>query len=340
MIIDRVSLSGEEAYFKDSNGNLNLAAALPSTARTKSAGKGRQLDVRGIELYLEGPDLWPWFQRQDKPLLRITVMKEILPGLFADPYRHRVHTIAGFNDFNDGKFTNCQAFEVEGEPTIVALEPGICTWRSARYELPHAVDFVQAAWSLASARPLPNITSSSDFTYDITVSAFNGNGGALNAPPVARNLTAKDQRSAAFGVAGVQQFYVEFEADTSADGYFHEHHGSAGLGQIGRPLFRSFQLLETVKCEYEFFSLAELTVRASGYDLLGATSERLPRLAATLRLPATLVSGPNEDVAQNLFEFVAIELDPLGVLPDGSLTYASARLAAQVAVRPPSTIVP
>jgi hypothetical protein len=27
-------------------------------------------------------------------------------------------------------------------------------------------------------------------------------------------------------------------------------------------------------------------------------------------------------------------------LPDGSLTYASARLAAQVAVRPPSTIVP
>ncbi len=340
MIIDRIRLSGNDAYLRDSQGSLNLAASLPSIAQTPPTGPGRQLDVAGIELYFEGPDLWPWFQRQDEPLLRITVMKEILPGLFADPYHHRVHTIAGFNDLNDGTFTNCQALEVEGEPTIVALEPGICSWQSAIYQLPHPAEFVQAAWALASARPLPNVTTASDFDYDIIVRAFDANGNPLNAPPVATNLTAGDRRSAVFSLAGAQRFDIRFEADTSADGYFHERHRSIGPGQIGRPLFRGFQLLEIVNCEYEFFSLAELTARAATYDLLGATSAELPRLAATLRLPATLVSGPNEDVAQDLYEFIAIEIDPAGALPDGTLTYVSARLSAQVAVRPPSTVVP
>jgi hypothetical protein len=337
MIIDRVRLSGDDAYFKSSDGSINLAATLPSSAQTQPAGRGRQIDVAGIHFYFEGPDLRPYFQRQDKALLRVTVMKEILPGLFADPYRHRVHTIAGFNDFNDGTFNNCQALEVDGEPTIVAMGPGPCSWKSARYLFPQPVRFAKAAWSLVSARSLPNVSSASSFTYSITAEARDENNTLLNLPPVAANLNTDDERSAAFDATGVTQLQFEFRADTSADGYFHERHGSTGLAQIGRPLLRSLQLLEMVKCQHDFFSLSELMSEGAGYDLLGATNDPLTRLAVTLRVPATLVTGPNEDPAQNLYEFVAVDVDPDGVLPDGALTYLSARLSAHVVIRPPAT---
>jgi hypothetical protein len=329
MMIDRTRLAGADAYFRDGSGNLNLATTLPSAARTAPPGQGRQIDVQGIELYFEGADLWQYFQRQMNPLIRIRVMKEVFPGLFADPFRVRVHTLAGFNDFNAGTFTNCRALEVEGEPTLVSLDAGPCRWTSARYKLPHPMTFVQAAWSLASARPSP----SDMFTYTLQVQGSDSSGAALNVPPI--SFGSRHERSAPVIVRGVSEFQIDFQAEMETDGYFHEHHGSLGTAAAGRPLLRGFHWLEAVECQHDFFSFSELLGLASGYDLLGAADAPLTRFALTIRVPAALVSGPNEDLVAGVYEYIGIEVDPIGALAGGELTYLSARLDAQIMVRPP-----
>lgn len=339
MIIDRIRLAGSGAYFADASGDINLAASLPSIVRTEPAGEGRQIDAAAVEFYFEGVDLWPYFERQDHPLVSVTVMKEMLPGLFADPYRNRVYTIAGFNDFNAGTFVNCRALEVEGEPAIVALAPGPCQWTSARYRLPRPTNFEGAAWRLCPARMLPDAA----LNYTITLRGFDGSGNPLAPVPfVSQHFIGSNERSADLALDAVEQFELEFAAETKADGYFHEAHGqTGGFAPVGRPLLRGFHWLEPVECQHDFHSLSEMVAQAAGYDLLGARSaDPLTRLALTLRLPATLVSGPNEDAPAGLYEYIAIEIDPDGALAAGELTFVSARLNAQDQLRPPEKAVP
>ena len=124
MIIDRIQLSGLDAYFQDPNnpGQINLGGQNPLTARTRTLGKGKQLEISGIELLIESSnDLTDLFNFQSSPLFSITVMKEMFPALFANPFKHRTHTISGFEDFKRGTFENARAMDIDGVPTIVSI---------------------------------------------------------------------------------------------------------------------------------------------------------------------------------------------------------------------------
>jgi hypothetical protein len=113
------------------------------------------------------------------------------------------------------------------------------------------------------------------------------------------------KRSASLALNDVEQFEFEFKAETKADGYSHEKHGQTGFAPLGYPLLRSFQWLEPIECQHDFYSLSEMVALAGGYDLLGAhTSDPLTRLTLRLRLRATLTSSPNEDAAQGSYEYI------------------------------------
>jgi hypothetical protein len=336
MIIDRIRIAGLPAYLKDAHANTNLASGLPSLSRSPPAGAGRQLETSGIDVYMEGSNLWRYFERQDHPIVRVTVMKELFPGLFADPYRHRVHTLAGLNDLNAGTFSNCRACEVDGVPTLVSVEPGPCQWISARYRFPHDVTLAHAAWSLASART----PATANFSYGLDVSTFNGAGTSLGPTPIAQGFGSGNERSVPVSLGGVREFELLFKADVKTDGYFHERHAPISGSQIGRALLRSFHLLEIIDCQHDFHSLGELLAFSSGYDLFGASQAILPRLSVTLRLPTTLVTGPNEDAPNGRYEHIAIEVDPDAKLTQGELTYLSARLEGHILLRPPAIAQP
>ena len=149
MIIDKIQLAGLEAYFKDPNnyGQINLAGQV--TSRTKPLGKGKQLEISAIELLIESDsDLTDLFNFQSNPLFSITVMKEMFPALFADPFRHRVHNIGGFEDFKRGTLENAKAMDIDGIPTIVSMGTGICKWTSPLYPMPEPVTLNHASRSL------------------------------------------------------------------------------------------------------------------------------------------------------------------------------------------------
>ena len=137
MIIDIINIAGDKSYFKDSAGNINLASAVPSSAVTPPLGRSIQYNVSGIDLYFTGSDLLPLFNimeddgtgslvKRPGTLLEIYLTKEMFPGLFADPFRNRVHTIAGFEDFRKGTFENCDVYRINNKPVLVSIGTGKC----------------------------------------------------------------------------------------------------------------------------------------------------------------------------------------------------------------------
>lgn len=106
MIIDRMPLAGRAAYLGDGD-SINLAAAADQSGRTDEILEGQSYEIAGLSLYLEGDDLLALYARDDKPLIQVAVIKEMFPGLFADPNAHRVHTVAGFEDLRRGTGRAC-----------------------------------------------------------------------------------------------------------------------------------------------------------------------------------------------------------------------------------------
>jgi hypothetical protein len=321
MIIDRIQLAGLEAYFQvpGQPGVINLGGPNPNTSRTAPLGKGKQRGINAIHLLIEATDLLPLFNRQQAPLLQITVMKEMFPGLFADPYKHRVHNIAGFNDFNRGTLENCRAMDIEGIPTLVSIGTGTCKWKSMIYPMPDPVSFDAASWELATSR----LTPADSFTYSLRLNHWTPNQAPTTAPQqiiLANNLDPTVARKKQpLNLNGIGFFQIEFEADVKNDSYVYEKHTPILSESMGRPLLRATNLLEPlsapVESIYTLYSLEELLSQCSDYELFEFQGQPLRKMRAVLDVSATLVSSENQVVVNNdpydaatEFEFVELAI--------------------------------
>jgi len=322
MIIDRIQLAGKEAYFQDGAGGLNIAG---QTARTADLGKGKQLEVSAIELLIDSDnDLTDLFNYQSNPLISITVMKEMFPALFDDPFRHRVHTIAGFDDFNNGKFENCKAMDVEGIPTVVSLGTDTCLWTSPRYKMPESTKIDHAGWELAASRKTPK----ENFVYTITLNAFDGGGSPITSTEIATALDPTAPRLFEnLSLDNVRAYELKFKAEVKRDAALYEKHTTLIGESIGTPLLRAINLLEPIETIYKFHSLQELLSRSSEYHLFEFQGQPISKMIATLDLSATLVCSEQQNVSANRFEFIEI------MVADGIFSNVEARLAGAELIR-------
>lgn len=258
MIIDIINSAGEKAYLRDSVGNLNLAQTTPSTSITKVIGKGKQVNVSGIQFYFEGNDLFPLFNfleddgagnlvKRNQPLISITVFKEILPGLFADPFKSRIHTLGGFQDFKRGEFDKCDVYRINNKPTIVSLGTEQCKWKSMKYELPEDISLDSAYWEIPSAKDTP----ATAFSYTINLFAYDSGGNLLNggaAVVLANNLDPTQKRiKKNINLQNVRFYELEVIADVKHDSTFTERIVTEKADTIGRPLLEGIYLLEPVQ---------------------------------------------------------------------------------------------
>lgn len=316
MIIDRIQLSGLDAYFQDPNnpGQVNLGGQNPLTARTRPLGKGKQLEISAIELLIESSnDLLDLFNFQSSPLFSITVMKEMFPALFADPFNHRTHTIAGFEDFKRGTFENARAMDIDGVPTIVSIGTDSSSWISPLYEIPEPINLNHAAWELAASRK----TLPENFTYNLKLSVFDANQTFIQAvnfanhfDPSVNNFDPTHPRKVEnLNLQGVSFYQVEFIADVKKDASIYEKHTTLVGESIGTPLLRAINLLEHVESIYKIYSLQELLSLSSDYHLFEFQGQPLTKMLATLDLSATLVWSENEDLQSGIYEFLEIAVN-------------------------------
>jgi hypothetical protein len=342
MIIDRSRLAGLDAYFRRPSGgaSLNLGGPAPATARTRALGDGMQLEVRGLRLTLAAGDLVALLARTDvasltsEPLFRVTVVKEMFPGLLSDPYRHRVHAVAGFEDFTRGTTSHCRPMEVDGIATLVSTGTDEARWTSPVYRMPAPVTFDAAAWDLATTR----LTPSDGFTYTIELAVWD-NATATDVPPTATVALATNAAppagrfitglgsllvDASTGAAiTVEAYRLTFRAIVRHDAYLAERHQPVLAESLGRPLLRAIHLLEPIEGAYDVYSIGEMLQHASEYYLPEVADGVVTHLTAMLDLPATLVGTASHD------EFIEID-----VRYDGFDRF-EAMLDADVLVRPP-----
>lgn len=309
MIIDTIQIASLEAYFRHpETGALSLASAVPVTARTKALTKGKQRQITALHLLIEAADLHPLFHRPEPPdvapLFSITVMKEMFPGLFADPFRHRVHNIAGFEDFKRGVLVNGKVIDVEGIPTIVSVGTGGCKWTSPIYPMPEAIALDAVSWELATSR----LTPQSSFTHSLRLNVW-VEGQPIDPIDLAVNYEPNAPRLRRLaGLSSLTAYQIVFEASVTDDSYIHEKHTPLGNESIGRPLLRAVNLLEPVAPVYDFYSLHELLAVATDYHLFEADGQPLRKMLATLDLSATLVFSENQKVEGESTDFEYIEL--------------------------------
>lgn len=303
MITDRIQLAGLDAWFRDpASGKVNLGGITPAI-RTAPLNKGKQMEISGIQLLIEHQDLQPLLAFPhdnndapvNKPLFRISVMKEMFTGLFADPFSHRVHNIAGFLDFNEGTLANGKVMEVDGIPTICSTGREECVWVSREYSLPDPIAIDAVAWELATARLAPP----DSFHYKIEL-ALNG-GAALITIDNAGQMLKADAGRARQGLnnQGISKFQITFTAKVFEDSYMKERTLPLVNENIGRPLLRAVNILEPVKSVYEINSLMELQNLCSDFHWFENPGAALTRLTATLDLSAVLVNSPNQTIANN-----------------------------------------
>ena len=301
MIIDRIQLAGRHAYFEDGSGDVNIAG---HTSRTSDLGKGKQLEISGIELLIESEsDLTEVFKYQDAPLISVTIVKEMFPALFSDPFRHRVHSIAGFEDFNRGKAENCKAMDVEGIPTLVSLGTDTCVWNSPRYRLPESIKIDHSAWELAASRRTPK----ENFVYTIVLNTFNANGAPITSIEISSGLDPTEPRlKEGLDLQNVHSYELVFKAEVKRDAALYEKHTTLIGESVGTPLLRAINLLEPIDTIYEIHSLQELLSRSSQYHLFEFQGQPINKMLATLDLSATLVHSEQQDLGSNKFEFIEI----------------------------------
>lgn len=325
MIIDKIQLAGFDAYFQDPNnpGQINLAGQV--TSRTKPLGKGKQLEISAIELLIESnSDLTDLFNFQPNPLFSITVMKEMFPAMFADPFRHRVHSIGGFEDFKCGTLENVKAMDIDGIPTIVSIGTGECKWTSPLYPMPEPVSINHASWELAVSRKTPP----ENFKYSLQLLKFDSNHNLIqtvhlthpNNPSQPGNLDpTKPRKAENFDLKDVGFYQIEFTADVKKDTSIYEKHTTLIGKSIGTPLLRAVNLLEPVESAYNIHSLQELLSLSSEYHLFEFQGQPIKKMLVTLDLSATLVhsdyakfmnNDPNDPICftdpNSFYEFVEI----------------------------------
>jgi hypothetical protein len=328
MIIDRVPIAGIEAYFQNPGnaGQVNLGGPNPLTARTKALGKGKQLEVSAIELLIDSSiNLIDLFNFQPGPLFSITVMKEMFPALFADPFRHRSHSISGYEDFKRGTFENARAMDIDGIPTIVSVGTGITKWTSLLYEMPELVRLNHAAWELAASRKTPK----ENFKYSLKLSVFDANQTLVQTVDLANGLDPTQPRKVEnLNLQGIGFYQVAFTADVKKDASIYEKHTTLVGESIGTPLLRAVNLLEPVESIYDIRSLQELLSLSSEYHLFESQGQALHKMLVTLVLSATLVQSGNEAVQSSKFEFVEI------AVKSNKFSNFEGKLTGEVLMRP------
>jgi hypothetical protein len=318
MITDRIQLAGLESYFRGPTTQvLNLGPIATVTIRTAPLNKGKQLEISGIQLLIEHADLQPLFAfqfdvqnpAQPAPLFKISVMKEMFAGLFADPFSHRVHNIAGYLDFNEGTLTNGRVMEVDGVPTICSTGKEELVWISKEYVMPDPISIAAIAWELATAK----LTPPDSFHYKIEIALKRSDGTTLtifinNRVNSNNNDTTQDgsmlkadaKRAIeilnydALNYKDINSFQITFTAKVFEDSYLRERSLPLINENLGRPLLRAINILEPVKSTYQFNSLTELQNHCSDFHFFENPGTAIPRLTATLDLSATLVNSPNQ----------------------------------------------
>lgn len=310
MISDRSTLAGLPSYLTDQGGETDLASSPNRRGTTPDLGSGEGLDVRGIWMSIMAEDLGKFSARRDAPLLALHLRKELFPGLFADPYRSRVHTISGSDDLRRGRGEACRVLEIDGIPTLVATGPR-CTWRSMVYALPRTIALRQACWALATSRKIAPAT----LEYSIVVRTW-ASSPAPGTPPDREfsssgdglNPTVLDPLHPA-GPVPCQAFQVLLDARTAQDTAFSERHGGPpDADSLGRPLLQAVRLIEDVRPPYQFHSLPELNARSSEYVFVPEGGQGPPqKLMLFLDLPALLLEGERLEIEVLTDEFKLLE---------------------------------
>lgn len=327
MIIDRVRLAGDAAYLTD-QGAIDLATSTNRRGQSLPIGEGLGLEVAGVHLLLQAKDMHKLYSRTDndgKPLLAFAMSKEMFPEFFADPYAHRVHSVAGFEDFQRGLLDNMRAMEVEGKATLVSMGLGSCAWMSPIYRLPMPMPIRSVVWELASARLAPD----EGFGYVLRLQIWSdGQDPATDTPsenqiaPAAGSGLARPsdlRHRIGIDLKDVIAYRVVFKADVQRDtDLFETQYGPDDGQMLGRPLLRAVHLLEPITSAYAFHSLHELEIRSAEFSFLEPVLP-LQTLSAFVALPALLIHR----------EAMALEVSP------AVWELVEARIDAEVRVRPP-----
>lgn len=316
MIIDRTRLAGDAAYLTD-EGAINLALSQNHTGELEVKMRGMGIDVSGVRLLLRmrDQDLRSLYARSDvdgEPILSFFVTKELFPEFFADPYAHRVHTVAGFEDFQRGRSVNLRAMEVEGKATLVALDWGDCAWESPVYNLSEPMTLASAAWELASAR----LTPDDSFHYALGLQTWTANQDpAVDTPNGVELVSAPAKPSdlrhrTGLNLDDVIAYRVVFKAQVKRDSDLLEVQFVGDGLQGGRPLLRAVHLLEPVQSPYVFSCLHELASQCNEFSFL-EPSLPLETLSVYVELPALLVHRESIRVAvqAGLWDVVEAQLD-------------------------------
>ena len=233
MISDQITLGSSAAYLRNASGLANLGGTSPSTAKTKKLEPNQIWDITGLELLIEGDDLTPLLHLPDtldNPLMEIKVQKEVFPALFTNPFETRVHNIAGFDDFERGKSTNCFVTEVNNIPTLVSKRTDTCEWKSVVYKLPVPINIYAASWELATSR----LVNQEQFDYNIELfvwQSHNTNNQADSIVELALNTDADDARTyfpteteLSTKLINCWAFQIKFTASVKVDSSFYESH--------------------------------------------------------------------------------------------------------------------
>lgn len=323
MISDIKTLAGIDSYFKNQDDNINLGILSAdssginrSIAMTRALEKDKQLNISGIQLLIEhDKDLNKLMNFQlngpgkPSPLFRISVMKEMFPGLFADPFSHRVHNIAGFLDFNEGTLTNGKVMEIDGVPTIVSTSKEECIWTSKVYEFPNPIEIDAIAWELATSK----LTPPDSFHYHIKIDVLDDSGVSINEIEIgnASNMLKADESRAHDGlnIFLVKKFQITFTAKVFEDSYIKESHLPSTFNEkIGRPLLRAINILEPVQSTYDIYSLTELKSICSDFHLFETPGPEIKRIMATIDLNAVIVHSVNQDEDDVKYEFLELNV--------------------------------
>lgn len=330
MIIDQVPIAGKAAYLLPESALSNPAQAEVNlapmkTGRSDHLDEGQVLAVEGIQLHLAADDLVPLLRRQERPMLSVTVHKEMFPGLFRNPFAHRVHFIGGHEDLNRGQMVAMRCMEVNGAATLVSTDGDMSYWTSAVYRLPVPVNLEAAAWDLAATK----LTPADGFRYSLALECWtNTHAGESDVIKIVliENGTPVDDRLHESNLLrsrarGIRAYRLLLAASVSHDTFLRERHTATGSGSsIGQPLLRSVQLLERTVSSHEFHSLQELISAAGEYHLVEQPVGVHRNLRVRLGISAKLAKG----------EWLSVGIHS----PD--ITYATARMDARMFLRPAS----